>query len=136
MPRPATSAKTRLAHAVLVEKINRSKVPVPVYYERYVLKLKCTDETMLIGVFGQGTTLEDLKWNAGIGEAVTRRKMKRIANSIQRVIENRAAGRFRSLFNQIGWQIADRRLMDCLDDLGMRSGIGQRTDWIATSIHP
>ena len=87
MPRPATSAKTRLAHAVLVEKINRSKVPVPVYYERYVLKLKCTDETMLIGVFGQGTTLEDLKWNAGIGEAVTRRKMKRIANSIQRVIE-------------------------------------------------
>lgn len=87
MPSITASAKTRLAHAILVDKINRSSVPIPVYYERFVLKLKCTDETKLIGVFGQGTTLEDLKWNAGIGEAVTRRKMKCIANNIQRVIE-------------------------------------------------
>ena len=55
---------------------------MPVYYEQCYFKTQCNDESKLIGVFGPGTTIEDLKYHADIGGPLIRRKVAKISDKL------------------------------------------------------
>ena len=63
-----------------------SPTPVPVYYERCVLKVDCDDDSRLIGVFDNTVTIEDLRYNAGIGKTAASKKIQKTANKVRELI--------------------------------------------------
>ena len=70
----------------LINLISRSKAPVAVYYEQSYFKTYCNDESKLIGFFGPGTTVEDLKYEADIGGKLIRRKVARLADRLSQML--------------------------------------------------
>jgi hypothetical protein len=87
MPTKALTIRTLQNRQILINYINRAKAPVPVYYENYYFKTQCDDPTKLIGVFGPGTTIEELKYEADIGGTMRRRKTGKIATKVRKLTE-------------------------------------------------
>ena len=86
MPTAIKKSNGDRSRQTLIALINRSKAPIAVYYEQSYFKTVCNDESKLIGFFGPGTTIEDLKYEADIGGKLIRRKVAALSARLSQLL--------------------------------------------------
>ena len=86
MPTAIKKSNGDRSRQTLIALINRSKAPIAVYYEQCYFKTVCNDESKLIGWFGPGTTIEDMKYEADIGGKLIRKKVANIADKLSGIL--------------------------------------------------